>query len=468
MLKTIARPHRSHLRSDTTDTQKLFVMLKLIPSLEVAGARPPLALAFVVDTSASMRSFVDQEAAIRAAWRSGGAQNVNVDGGSYQSLDVDMPTLLDQAIEAAHAMIDDARLLPTDEVCVIHFDDDARVLLPLTPLSQKNHAHAAIEELRNFAGETRMALGLKCAMQEMERVSHETAKRVFVLTDGATADERECHALLPQIGALNAPLIGIGFGEEYNEQLLAQMADATSGRPYHLRQMSDLVKEVLEREVGQTAREVVTDLQLDIAVVKGVQLDKIHRAHPSLGEVSLQQRPYRLGNIAAGDYTVFVLEFSVAGVARPPSRARLAQFRLVGSTPGAAGVPRELPPLEIVIEFTNDAAVTAQIDPEVIGYVQQKNVGQLVEDAVAAAPRDPEKARQTLEVASGMTKKLGNDALSQMLEAAAGELNATGAISPQTRKTVALGTRTKTVKTAAVGDEGSDLSAEEIRRLSGT
>src|SRR5690606_7449664 len=139
-------PHRSSLRSGTTDTQKLFVMLKLIPSLEVASGRAPLALAFVVDTSASMRSFVDQDAAVRAAWRSGGAKNVNVDGGSYQSLDVDMPTLLDQALEAAHAMIDDARLLPSDEVCVIHFDDNARVLLPLTPLSQKSQVHGAIEE----------------------------------------------------------------------------------------------------------------------------------------------------------------------------------------------------------------------------------------------------------------------------------------------------------------------------------
>lgn len=468
MLKTVVRPHRSKLRSGTIETQKLFVMLKLIPSLEVAGTRPPLALSFVVDTSASMRSFVDQDAAVRAAWRSGGAQNVSVDGASYQSLDVDLPTLLDQAIEAAHAMIDDARLLPSDEVCVIHFDDDARVLLPLTPLSQKARAHAAIEELRQFAGETRMARGLRCAMQEMGRTPHETAKRIFVLTDGATADEHECHALLPHFGALNAPLIGIGFGEEYNEQLLAQMADATAGRPYHLRQMADLVREVLEREVGQTAREVVTDLQLDLAVVKGVQLDKIHRAHPSLGEISLAQRPYRLGNIAAGDFTVFVLEFSVSGVARPPSRARLVQLKLAGSTPGAGGAPRELPPLDVIIEFTSDEAATAQIDPEVIGYVQQKNVGQLVEQAVAAAPHNPEQARQTLEVASGMTKKLGNDALSQMLEDAAGELNTTGTISPQTRKTVALGTRTKTVKTAAVGSEDSDLTAEEIRRLSGT
>jgi hypothetical protein len=67
-----------------------------------------------------------------------------------------------------------------------------------------------------------------------------------------------------------------------------------------------------------------------------------------------------------------------------------------------------------------------------------------------------------------MTRKLGNEALTQMLDNAAGELNQTGAISPQTRKTVALGTRTKTVRTAAVGDEATDLSAEEIRRLSGT
>lgn len=468
MLKTVIRPHRSCLRAGVTETQKVFVMLKLIPSPEVAGTRAPLALAFVVDTSTSMRSFVNQEAAIRAAWRRGGAKNVDVDGGSYQSLDVDMPTLLDQAIEAAHAMMDDARLLPSDEVCVIHFDDDARVLLPLTPLSQKTQVHAAIEELRQFAGETRMARGLDCAVQEMGRVSHETAKRVFVLTDGATADERECHAILPHMSVLNAPLIGIGFGEEYNERLLAKMADATSGRPYHLRQMSDLVREVLEREIGQTAREVVTDLQLNIGVVQGVQLDRIHRVHPSLGEVSLAQKPYRLGNIAAGDYTVFVLEFSVSGAARSPARARLAQLQLSGSTPGASGARRELPPLELVVEFTTDQAATAQIDPEVIGYVQQKNVGQWVEDAVAAAHDHPEKARQALEAASSMTRKLGNDALAQMLDSAAGELNQTGAISPQTRKTVALGTRTKTVKTAAVGDEETGLSAKEIRRLSGT
>lgn len=466
MLKTVARAHRPALRAHTADVQKLFVMLKLIPSREVVGARPPLALAFVVDTSASMRMFVDQDAAKRLAGQN--RKDVKIDGGDYHSLDVNLPTLLDQATEAVHAMIDDPRLLPADSVSIVHFDDEAQVLLPLTPLADKAQAHAAVEQLKNYAGETYMAKGLYCAMQEMSRVSPETAKRIFVLTDGATFDEVDCREQLPRMSALNAPLVAIGFGEEYNEELMAKMADMTSGRPYHLRQMSDLVQEVLEREVGQTTREVVTDLRLDIAAVKGVQLDKIHRAHPWLGEVSLEGQPYRLGNISAGDYTVYILEFSVSGVVRAPSRARLVQLKLSGSTPGIGSGTRALPPLEVVVEFTGDVAATGQVDPEVIGYVQQKNVGQLVEEAVAVAGSDTRRAQQSLQAASGMTRQLGNTALSHLLDDAMDELRCSGTISPQTRKTVALGTRTKTVKTAAVGDAENDLSPEEIRRLSGT
>jgi hypothetical protein len=71
-----------------------------------------------------------------------------------------------------------------------------------------------------------------------------------------------------------------------------------------------------------------------------------------------------------------------------------------------------------------------------------------------------------------MTQSLGNNALSTMIADAVDELDNTGKISAQTARTVALGTRTRTVKTSAVGSEStsqtSGLSPDEIRRLSGT
>ena len=63
MLNLAFRPHRAALKSDSTDEQKLFAMLKVIPKGEVAAAQPPLAFALVIDTSGSMREFADQEQA---------------------------------------------------------------------------------------------------------------------------------------------------------------------------------------------------------------------------------------------------------------------------------------------------------------------------------------------------------------------------------------------------------------------
>ena len=467
MLKTVIRPHRSALKADTTDEQKVFVMMKLIPSAEIASSRPPLALTLIIDTSASMRAFADQKAAVQDAARAGGGHASFVDNANYQSVDLNLPTLLDQAIEAAHALIDDPQLLPTDSIAIIHFDDDAHTLLPLTPLLHKAQAHQAVEELRNFAGETHLSKGLHLALQEVGRATPDAAKRVFVLTDGAASDEAKCWPLLPSFSKINAPLIGIGFGEEYNEKLLTQMADATQGRPYHLKNMSDLADEVLAREVAQTTREVVTDLRLKVSVVNGVSLDAITRVHPAIIDVSREEQPYRLGNIAAGDYTIFVLEFSIAGIARPASHTGLAQLSLSGNVAGT-NENRTLPPHDLVLEFVSDANASGAIDAEVLGYVQQKNVGRLVEDAMRVAPNDPQRARQSLQASSGMTQKLGNTPMTQMLGEALEELDATGQISNQTTKTVSLGMRTKTVKTQALNTEAGGLSPEEIRRLTGT
>jgi Ca-activated chloride channel family protein len=455
-----------NLKAGTTDPQKIFAMLKLIPKQEVARTRPPLAFALVVDTSGSMREYADQEKAHEELQRKGlKAQKQTVDGNNYQAASLTLPTKLDRAIEAAHALIDDDRLRPEDQVTLIQFDDKSQTLLPLTPISNKQAAHAAVDSLRNHSGGTHMARGMKNALDQFGDLPPQTAKRTLLLTDGKTFDESECRKLSKQFAEANSPLIGIGIGIEYNEDLMRELADATQGRPYHLTDMSQL-RDILEVEVGSSVKEVVTDLQATVATVKGVTLDGITRVYPSLSEVSLDKQPYRLGNVAAGDYTVFVLEFTMAGIPRPVSRARLAQVGLSGHAP-ALGHRDEFPLQDLLLNFTDDEAAIAAVDPEVLGYVQQKNVDRIVQDAVRMSTIDAGKARQTLQVARGMTQKLGNSNMTQMLDHALDELNQTGTISAGTRKTVALGGRTRTVKTGEVSPMDGIPSEEEIRKLTG-
>jgi Ca-activated chloride channel family protein len=468
MLKIIWKPHRNSLKSGSGDAQKVFAMLKIIPDAEAAGSRPPLALCLVIDTSASMQAYADQDGAKRLAASTGQQSAGSVsDGGSYQTYNMNLPTLLDQAIQAAHTMVDDQRLALTDTISIVHFDSNARTLMPQTPVSNRPALHAAIETLRDCAGGTHMAQGLRCALAEMGKLPPETAKRTIVFTDGEAFDEDSCLEILPQFAASNTPIISIGFGEEYNMTLMQQMSDATQGRPYHVREMTDM-SAVLQEEVGKGVSEVVTDLKASISTVKGVVVNSMTRVYPNLADINPTERPMRLGNVERGDFTVYICEMTIEGVERPPSRARIAQLGLTSNAPGLGRV-QEFPPQNLFIEFTTDEAAIAAVDAEIIGYVQQKNVGRLVEDAVRIATIDASRAQQTLQVASGMTQRLGNSAMTQLLSNAMDELNKTGTISIGTSKTVQLGLKTKTIKTAAIGDsDRGGLSPEEIRRLTGT
>ncbi len=465
MLDITVKPHRASLKANAAEAQKVFLMLKMIPNAEVAQARPPVAIALVIDTSGSMMEFANQQLACQEISTRGiQGQQVSSRDGTHNAVNLTLPTKLDQAIEAAHYLVDDSRFAPEDQLTIVHFDDNAAVLLPLTPLSNKQAAHQAVESLRNHSGGTQMSKGMEIARQQLSGIPAQTAKRVFLLTDGRTTDEAACLPIAGQFAETNTPVVTIGIGEEYNENLMRDLADISQGRPYHLQTM-DALREILDVEIGSSTREVITDLQATVSAVKGVVLDKVVRVYPSLSDVSVSTQPYKLGNVAAEDYTVFVFEFTISGISRPPSRARIMQVGLAGYAP-ALRRRDEFPPQDIFVAFSLDAAAIAAVDPEVLGYVQQMNVDRLMQEAARYATVDAGRARQTLQVAMGMTRSVGNSAMTRMLRDAEEELNQTGTISAGTRKTIALGGRTKTVKTGS-SEAGQAPSEDEIRRLTG-
>ncbi len=437
MLNLLVKPHREYLKAQTAEPQKLFVMLRLVPERHVAQTRPPLALSLVIDTSGSMRD------------------------------EVDNTIKLERAIEAAHKLIDDPTLSTTDKITLIQFDDESQVLLPLSPLA-RGKCHQVVESLRQYSGGTQMGKGMRHALNELGKEPPETAKRLILLTDGQTFDEPDCRKLAHQLAEANTPIIPIGIGEEYNQDLLLELADVTKGRHLHLTNMQQL-DQFFAEEVRQAAREVVTDLQMKVALVRGVTLDSLTRVYPSLAEVPLTEQPYRLGNIVAGDYTIFILEMTVSGIARPPSRARLAQLSLWASVPGLRQRKVEFPPQEVFVTFTPDEGLVAQVDPEVMDYVQQKNVDRLVTQATRLAQQGKtEEARKTLQMAVGMTQRLNNPGATRLLQGALEELNRTGTISQNTQRTLRAGGRTMTVKSGKTAPLTEGLDEAQIRRLTGT
>src|SRR5205814_2351356 len=98
------------------------------------------------------------------------------------------------------------------------------------------------------------------------------------------------------------------------------------------------------------------------------------------------------------------------------------------------------------IQFTSDELALAARDDEVRGYVDQRTIDREVRRAVRIAADDPREAQQILKAVAGMAEEIGNRQMARFVRGALDELTREGKISPESRKTIALGGRTRTIR----------------------
>ncbi|HEX2865322.1 MAG TPA: VWA domain-containing protein [Deinococcales bacterium] len=441
MIKVSLTPHRGYLRAASggnAENQKLFLLARLRPEVQ---ARAPLNLVFVVDTSGSMRE--------------------RVAGGKSKT---------DVVAEALQAVMSIPELGPQDRVSLVQFDDKAKTLVP--PTTDRQAFLNGVSQLRRFSGGTMMGLGMMEALSNLG--AGDVVQRVFLLTDGATFDEDACRGVATTLAGRGVPVTCLGVGNEFNEDLLSDIADRTSGKVIHVVAQNANppasveaanLPGVLSVEFRNAAFETITNLELTFRGVKGVVLEHATRVYPALAEAVVN--PFagggtaRLGNLQANDETMFLLDVGIPS--RPASRVRVAQVGFTFDVPGE-NRRGEVGPFDVVEEFTDDEALASQINQEVLGYVQQRNVSNLVKTATSQAASNPEEAKKTIALARAMTVRLGNSAMTVALDRAEDELNRGQGISAGTAKTIKLGSKSQTVK---LGSSGPELSEEEIRRQTG-
>jgi Ca-activated chloride channel homolog len=457
LLNVTVKPHRRYLQA-ASGVQKLFVMLKLLPWSEAGRARPRLNLGLVIDTSGSMR-----EPAPGSSPEYVPIPPVTVDGQTYNAT-YKGSSKLDIVMDAARRLLNSTELQPDDFVTLIQFDDRSEVLASGPVGESREKLLQAVDKLKQHSGGTQMALGLRNAASELKNQS-EAVQTVLLLTDGLAVDEEDCRRAAAELATQHARLVALGIGEEYNEDLLADLASATQGKPYDFRDAT-ILPEVFESELGSAIRQVISDVQLTVKTVRDVRPVSLTRVYPSLADLDPLATPVELGSLEASDHTIFILELDVPS--RPAIRVRLAQLGLTYWVPSEQ-YRGEVAPMDLPVEFTTDPSLAAAVDAEVMGYVQQRNVDNLVRQATDQALTNPEQAHKTLQVARSMTQRLGNRGMTVALQKAEDELRENRTISVGTRKTIKLGMRTQTMKVGGPDDNVPQNvpSQDEIRRLTG-
>lgn len=177
-------------------------------------------------------------------------------------------------------------LEPNDILSVVTFEETAEVIMPARRVVNK----ALVKEYINriYAGNTtNLSEGLlQGCMQANSVKSENSLNRVLLLTDGEpTAGIKDFSSIVGLVAEQKArgiTVTALGFGPDYNEELMAGIARRSGGNYYHVSR-PDLIPEVFRRELDTLMRITARNLRLRVHTQRGVVVRQVYGQQPTFG-----------------------------------------------------------------------------------------------------------------------------------------------------------------------------------------
>lgn len=314
------------------DNEVVHVLLELTAPEAPAVGRAPLDVALVIDRSGSMG------------------------GGKLEAVTAAVARLIRQAGA-------------DDRIGVVAFDNDINTVLPL----DRHTTPEAVDKVLALrpGGSTNLSGGWFAGRQMLADSLREGAvRRIVVLTDGhANAGVVGTDPLADMVSGGRVDSIStsfIGFGDGYDEGLLAALADSGSGNDYFCAD-ADQAAAVFTDELGGLARVVAQNITVDVLPTAAVAVAGQLNDYPvdsldSSGAVRLS-----IGDAFGGEVRPLVLAFHLRPL-QPSGSIDVAQIvlRWVATTDGFVAHEVTVP-----ITVTSGAPGThdAGADPRVVEQV---------------------------------------------------------------------------------------------------
>ena len=231
-----------YLRPDSL--QKVYVMLQIVqPKVELEKNRMPVNVSFVLDRSGSMSG--------------------------------DKLSFTKKAVTFALEHLDSE-----DTVSVVTFDDEVDILVPVQKAVNKDQMAILVKSIRP-GGCTNLSGGLfKGAGLVRENFKKEQVNRVLLLTDGlANAGVTEPDQIVTKVKGLaenNVSVSTLGVGDDFQEDLLVDIAEAGEGNFYYIASPDNLPN-IFRQELQGLLSITGQNLELRIQPVPRVELLKSAR-----------------------------------------------------------------------------------------------------------------------------------------------------------------------------------------------
>jgi Ca-activated chloride channel homolog len=394
--------------------QLIYILSELSPGAGISNVPKPLNFALVLDRSGSMAG-----------------------------------EKLSDVKEAVKSIVD--QLNPNDVISIVTFETHTQVLVPAQTATNKADIKRQVDKI-NDGGGTNMAPALREGLMQVQQYhGPDRTSRIVLLTDGeATDEENDSRAEADKAGSMEIPVIGMGFGDGWNQDFIIDLADRSirapgskNGHVDYIQSPGDAAK--IFQDVFSSMQIVAQDVTMTTRMVQGLEARRVWQVVPIIKDIGLSVIQGRSVAIPVGELekggTAYLYELMLPP--RPAGSVRIAQADVTYNVPNM-GQQREA--IDLVVNYTDNPALFGQTNGHVMNIVEKVQAFKLQTQALNEAELGNVRgATQKLRAAVTILLSQGDNELAQQMQTEADRLEQSGQISEEGKKTIVLTSR-KTVK----------------------
>jgi Ca-activated chloride channel family protein len=332
------------------------------------------------------------------------------------------------------------KLKADDTLCIVAFAHNALVLLPPTPISEKDKISEVIDKVDMYdvdPGGTAMNDGMRLALDEVEKLAAPgRLSQVLVLTDGETSGEVDCRQLAQRAHDKKIHLTLMGVGQDWKAALIKDLAKLSEGKWYYIdvNQASE-AERIFVEEFETLAATAFLNVEMHLRPMKDIKPKRIRQVVPEIKELTTTEPEERhlvagLGTLQKDQSTRYVIDLSLPK--RADGKYVIAQVEITYDL--GTGTRETTGP--IPLEMTYTAAGHGYINAEVARHIDEVQIFELNNNLQKAiASENKEEVQRVAEQIEKKGELMGPRAAKKTMLArqVLTELNAGGRVSKKTQ-----------------------------------
>ncbi|HHY84291.1 MAG TPA: VWA domain-containing protein [Verrucomicrobia bacterium] len=216
---------------------------------------------------------------------------------------------IEKAKQAATQLVD--QLAENDIFALISYSETAEVMVPAQKVDDKSALKRRIARI-DAGGRTALHAGVTSGANQLrEHFSAKRINRVILLSDGLAnvgpSSTRELRQLGRELARDGIAVTTIGLGDDYNEDLMAALAEASDANYYYVKDTEKL-PEIFARELGELLTIAAREVRIEVTCPDGVKpIGFIGRSEQFEGQRAL----VKLSHLTAGQTRALYLRCRV-------------------------------------------------------------------------------------------------------------------------------------------------------------